>query len=203
MDVPIHRGPSLNRCDISRRTGVGLVNSDLVVTFRVERLPFPHSSFSVFAYLRAAHMGLACQTITCEVIAGPHDPSDIRVYAQDCLPRCRSQKENHMLNYPTHTIASAPESSKPAATDRVDQGGSVTFRTFLSDSKFFFTLYHAGKVNIILHLVSFSFLFYGLAVKSVPLVLIWLFIFDEMGHAYNYFFMHNRDPRFGLRMISY
>jgi hypothetical protein len=44
--------------------------------------------------------------------------------------------------------------------------------TFLKDSKFFFTLYHAGKVNIILHLVSLSFLFYGLTVKSVPLVLI-------------------------------
>jgi len=29
----------------------------------------------------------------------------------------------------------------------------------------------------------------------------WLFAFDEMGHAYNYFFVHNRDPRFGLRMI--
>jgi hypothetical protein len=28
-------------------------------------------------------------------------------------------------------------------------------------------------------------------------------IFDEMGHAYNYFFVHNRDPRYGLRMISY
>jgi hypothetical protein len=75
--------------------------------------------------------------------------------------------------------------------------------TFLRDSKFFFTLYHAGKVNIILHAVSLSFLFYGLAVKSVPLVLIGLFIFDEMGHAYNYFFVHNRDPRFGLRMIPY
>jgi hypothetical protein len=75
--------------------------------------------------------------------------------------------------------------------------------TFLRDSKFFFTQYHAGKVNITLHLVSLSFLFYGLTVKSVPLVLIGLFIFDEMGHAYNYFFVHNRDPRFGLRMIPY
>ena len=67
--------------------------------------------------------------------------------------------------------------------------------TFLRDSKFFFTKYHAGKVNITLHLVSVSFLFYGLTVKSVPLVLIGLFIFDEMGHAYNYFFVHDRDPR--------
>jgi hypothetical protein len=30
-----------------------------------------------------------------------------------------------------------------------------------------------------------------------------LFVFDEIGHAYNYFFAHNRDPRFGLRMIPY
>ena len=82
----------------------------------------------------------------------------------------------------------------------MDQGRSATF---LRDSRFFFTLYHAGKVNIILHMVSFSFLFYGLALKSLPLVLIGLFIFDEMGHAYNYFFVHNRDPRFGLRMIPY
>ena len=38
--------------------------------------------------------------------------------------------------------------------------------TFLRDSKFFFTQYHAGKVNIILHLVSLTFVFYGLAVKT-------------------------------------
>jgi len=75
--------------------------------------------------------------------------------------------------------------------------------TFLRDSKFFFTQYHAGKVNIALHSVSASFLFYGLIVKSVPILLIGLFVFDEMGHAYNYFFVHNRDPRFGLRMIPY
>jgi hypothetical protein len=75
--------------------------------------------------------------------------------------------------------------------------------TFLEDTRFFFTLYHAGKVNIILHVLSFSFLFNGLTIKSVPLVLIGLFVFDEIGHAYNYFFVHNRDPRFGLRMIPY
>jgi hypothetical protein len=74
---------------------------------------------------------------------------------------------------------------------------------FLEDSKFFWTEYHGGKINIIMHLVSFSFLFYGLAVRSVALVLIGLFVFDEMGHAYNYFFVHNRNPKFGLRMIPY
>jgi hypothetical protein len=89
------------------------------------------------------------------------------------------------------------------STGGVDLGGSLRLRTFLEDSRFFFTMYHAGKMNIILHAVSFSFLFYGLAVKSVGLVLIGLFVFDELGHAYNYFAVHHRDPRFGLRMIPY
>ena len=53
----------------------------------------------------------------------------------------------------------------------IAERGSVTF---FRESKFFFTLYHAGKVNIILHVVSLSFLFYGLSAKSVPLVLIGL-----------------------------
>jgi hypothetical protein len=80
-------------------------------------------------------------------------------------------------------------------------GGDIA--KFLDDSAFFWTKYHSGKINVILHLVSFSFLLYGLAVKSVALVLIGLFLFDEMGHAYNYFFVHNRDRKFGLRMIPY
>ena len=42
-----------------------------------------------------------------------------------------------------------------------------------------------SESNIILHAVSFSFMFYRLAVKSVLLVLIGLFVFDEMGHAYS------------------
>jgi hypothetical protein len=42
-----------------------------------------------------------------------------------------------------------------------------------------------------------------LTVKSVAFVLIGLFVFDEMGHAYNYFFVHNRAPKFGLRMTPY
>lgn len=97
----------------------------------------------------------------------------------------------------------ATQGTAVKSTDRADGNGHLTFRMFLEDSKFFFTLYHAGKVNILLHLVSFSVLFYGLAVKSVLLVLIGLFVFDEMGHAYNYFAVHHRNPRFGLRMIPY
>jgi hypothetical protein len=49
---------------------------------------------------------------------------------------------------------------------------------------FFWTEYHLGKINVILHLVSFSLMFCGLAVKSAPVVLIGLFVFDEMENAY-------------------
>jgi hypothetical protein len=38
-------------------------------------------------------------------------------------------------------------------------GGNMS--KFLEDSKFFWTEYHRGKINIVMHLVSFSFLFYG------------------------------------------
>jgi hypothetical protein len=58
-------------------------------------------------------------------------------------------------------------------TDGVDQGGSVTFlKMFLEDSKFFWTEYHLGKVNIILHLVSFLFLSCGLAAPTASLPLL-------------------------------
>jgi hypothetical protein len=37
---------------------------------------------------------------------------------------------------------------------------------FLEDSKVFWTEYHRGKMNVIMHLVSFSFLFYGLSIRA-------------------------------------
>ena len=75
--------------------------------------------------------------------------------------------------------------------------------SFIKDTQFFWTKYHGGTVNIIMHVISFSLLLYGLSIKSVLLVLVGLFVFDEMGHVYNYFFVHRRDPRYGLRMIPY
>lgn len=57
--------------------------------------------------------------------------------------------------------------------------------SFLEDTKFFWTEYHGGRVSIVMHIISFSFLLYGLSKKSVLLVLIGLFGFDEMGHAHN------------------
>jgi len=80
-------------------------------------------------------------------------------------------------------------------------GGSMS--KFLEGSKFVGAEYHRGKIIVILHRVSVSFLFYGLSMKSVAFVLTGLFVFDEMAHACNYFFVHKRDPPFGLRMIPY
>lgn len=52
--------------------------------------------------------------ITCEVIAAPSNPFDIEtVDLQDYLSLYIAQ-ENHMPTYQIHTIASAPEKSKPA-----------------------------------------------------------------------------------------
>jgi len=74
---------------------------------------------------------------------------------------------------------------------------------FIEDSKFFFTDFHKGTVNIILHLISFTVMFYGLAVKNTLLVFIGLCVIDEFGHIYNYFIRFKRDRRYGPRMIPY
>ena len=74
---------------------------------------------------------------------------------------------------------------------------------FIQISKFFFTDFHKGTVNIILHIISFAVMFYGLAVKDTLLVIIGVAVIDELGHIYNYFVVHKRDPKYGVRMIPY
>ncbi len=74
---------------------------------------------------------------------------------------------------------------------------------FISDSKFFFTDFHKGSVNIVLHLISFAVMFYGLAVKDVWLMILGLAVIDELGHLYNYLFVFKKDPRYGIRMVPY
>lgn len=75
-------------------------------------------------------------------------------------------------------------------------------KIFIETSKFFFTDFHKGTVNIILHIISFSVIFYGLAVKNTLLVILGVAVIDEFGHIYNYF-RFNRDPKYGVRMIPY
>ena len=74
---------------------------------------------------------------------------------------------------------------------------------FIEDSKFFFTDFHKGTVNIILHIISFTVMFYGLAIKDTFLVILGLAVIDELGHVYNYLIRFKRDPKYGVRMIPY
>ncbi len=74
---------------------------------------------------------------------------------------------------------------------------------FIEDSKFFFTDFHKGTVNIFLHVISFSVMFYGLTIKDTFLVIVGLAVIDELGHLYNYFILFKRDPKYGIRMVPY
>jgi hypothetical protein len=64
--------------------------------------------------VRWGHAVRLRRTITCGVIAALPNPFDIGgIDVQDHLAFYIAQ-ENHMLTYQIHTIASAPEKSKPA-----------------------------------------------------------------------------------------
>src|SRR5690349_10977083 len=75
---------------------------------------------------------------------------------------------------------------------------------FIVDSKFFFTSFHTGLVNILFHIVSFYVLYLGLRDNNLLYAFLGYAFFDELGHVYNYFFHHHRDPIFNpIRMIPY
>lgn len=80
----------------------------------------------------------------------------------------------------------------------------MTMQRFLKDSKFFFTTYHTGKINIIFHIVSIIVLLIGLISQNIILSIMGLAVIDELGHIYNYFFLHKRDLLFNpVRMLPY
>ncbi|MEI2696165.1 MAG: hypothetical protein V9E90_13935 [Saprospiraceae bacterium] len=74
---------------------------------------------------------------------------------------------------------------------------------FIETTKFFFTDFHKGTVNIILHIISFAVMFYGLAIKDTLLLILGIAVIDELGHLYNYFILFNRNPKYGIRMVPY
>jgi AhpD family alkylhydroperoxidase len=61
-------------------------------------------------HIKLAH---SQQTITCGVIAAPLDLFNIRTVVVQVSCDATDPEENHMPKYPIHTIASAPENSKP------------------------------------------------------------------------------------------
>jgi len=60
--------------------------------------------------------------------------------------------------------------------------------------KFFFSIFHTGTVNIILHVISAIPLFVGLVVKGISLVILF-YIIESSGHIYNYLFVFDEDLR--------
>jgi len=74
---------------------------------------------------------------------------------------------------------------------------------FIETSKFFFTGFHKGTINIILHIISFGVMFYGLVIKDTLLVILGVAVIDELGHLYNYFILYKRNPKYGIRMVPY
>lgn len=75
---------------------------------------------------------------------------------------------------------------------------------FIKDTKFFFTGFHSGSVNIILHVISVTVFIIGILNRNIPLAIIGLAVIDELGHIYNYFVHHKLDPKFNpIRMVPY
>ena len=74
---------------------------------------------------------------------------------------------------------------------------------FTRDVKFFFTDFHRGEVNLLLHLISFVVLFIGLHQKNIIMIIVGAAVIDEFGHIYN-FYLHKKDPKYGVvRMFPY
>ena len=75
---------------------------------------------------------------------------------------------------------------------------------FKKDTKFFFTDFHTGTVNIILHIITAIVFVIGITNRNLFLSIIGLAVIDELGHIYNYFILHKRDPLYTpVRMIPY
>jgi len=60
--------------------------------------------------------------------------------------------------------------------------------------KFFFSTFHTGTVNIILHVISAIPLFVGLVVKRISLIILF-YLIESSGHVYNYLFKFDEEPR--------
>ncbi len=52
---------------------------------------------------------------------------------------------------------------------------------------FFFTTFHSGSVNVILHVASLPLLYIGFIEHKILYVVL-AFVIEECGHVYNYYF---------------
>jgi heme/copper-type cytochrome/quinol oxidase subunit 4 len=77
-------------------------------------------------------------------------------------------------------------------------------KNFLQNTKFFFTDFHTWTINIFLHVISLWVFIAGILEKNIVLFVIWFAVIDELGHIYNFYFLHKRDARYNpARMIPY
>ena len=80
----------------------------------------------------------------------------------------------------------------------------MIIKKFIEDSKFFFTDFHTGVVNILLHIISVVVFVYGLFTKNLILALVGLAVIDELGHVYNFCTIHKNDQKYNpLKMVPY
>lgn len=70
--------------------------------------------------------------------------------------------------------------------------------------RFFFTTYHSGVFNIVMHVFSLAMHFLvAWPSKSVPLVIV-AFLLEEVGHWYDYFFRFGKgDKRRSIEILPF
>lgn len=73
----------------------------------------------------------------------------------------------------------------------------------METTKFFVSDFHKGTVNIILHVISFTIMFYGLVIKDTIFLILGLAVINELSHLFNYFILYKRNPKYGIRMVPY
>ncbi|HQY21184.1 MAG TPA: hypothetical protein PK294_12405 [Ignavibacteria bacterium] len=64
----------------------------------------------------------------------------------------------------------------------------------METTKFFVSDFHKGTVNIILHVISFTIMFYGLVIKDTIFLILGLAVINELSHLFNYFILYKRNP---------
>lgn len=75
-------------------------------------------------------------------------------------------------------------------------------QNFIQNTKFFFTDFHTGTVNITFHIVSLAILVLWLYHQNIILFILGFAVFDELGHIYNFYFLHKGNQQYNpIRMV--
>ena len=66
----------------------------------------------------------------------------------------------------------------------------------IQNVKFFLTDFHKGFVNIMFHILGIGMLVFGLLYHNLVFAILGLFVIDEIGHIYNYYTFHHKNPKY-------